>query len=233
MANEEPGATESVDVFQAFSESRLADVHTSIPGKIVSYDAETERATVQPLVKLKRKVAGSILDIEIPPIENVPVVLFHTSSFKLKIPINEDDGCIIFFSEVGIGKFLTSTGAVVEADDLARFSLTDAYCVPGLWGNNAPSNTPTLEVTAEDELKLLDGSMVLTNTTIDLLGASESFTKGDSLETLLNNFFNALSTGIVPGTTPQNAASLTAIKVAATAALSQTSTIKSATIKGE
>lgn len=206
-----------VDTLQSFLDSRLTDVHTTIPGKIVSYSPETERATVQPLIKVQRKINDEIITVEIPLIENVPVMMLHTKYFKLKVPLEKGDGVEITFSEVGIGNFLNGMGNIVDPDDLSRFSLTDAYCTPGLWGKNLPTNIPTFEV---DKI----GGLVL-------LGGTSPFVKGDNLETLLNNFLTILSS-IVPGDVVANAASLTAIKGAATSALIPLPAIKSLKIKG-
>ena len=136
-----------VTAMQNFLDSRLLDFHTTIPGKILSYNTSTEKATVQPLVRLQRKVNQEIITVEIPPIENVPVMKMSTSTFILKFPIKKNDGCALFFSEVGIGNFINGTGEIVDPDDLSRFSLTDAFCIPGLWGKNIPKGTPTIELT--------------------------------------------------------------------------------------
>jgi len=215
----EPGVNNMVDILQTFLESRFSDLHTSIPGKIVSYNETTERATVQPLIKLQRKVGEKILTVEVQPIENVPVMLLHTSEFKLKIPIKKGDGCEIRFSEVGIGNFLNGRGSIVDPDDISKFSLTDAYCTPGLWGGNLPTNTPTIELTESGQLKFLAGT--------------SSFTKGEDLETLLNTFFNDSWMLLPPGTSIQNAAILTALQISATAARNLVTSIKSTKIKGE
>lgn len=229
----EPGTNNMVDILETFLQSRFSDLHTSIPGKIVSYNETTERAIVQPLVKLHRKIGEKIVSVEIQPIENVPVMMLHTSQFKLKVPIKKDDGCEIRFSEVGIGNFLNGNGSVVAPDDISKFSLTDAYCIPGLWGNNLPTNSPTIEVTEAGQLKLLDGAVNIEETKIDLLAGTSSFTKGEDLETLLNTFFNDSWMLLPAGTTVQNAAILTALQISATAAKSLVSSIKSLKIKGE
>ena len=39
------------DLLSRFRESLTADLHTSLPGKIVRYDATTQKADVQPLIK--------------------------------------------------------------------------------------------------------------------------------------------------------------------------------------
>lgn len=245
MSNENTEST--VDIFQRFLDSRLADVHTAIPGKIVSYDANSELAKVQPVVKLQRQINNTVVSIEIPPIENVPVLFLTTSSFRIKTPIKKDDGVMIFFSEVGIGDFLNSSGAVSNPEDSSRFSLTDAVCIPGLWGKNHPTKIPTIELTDQDELKLLNtvlslkdgevsvlgGKAKITNTTVNLLGATQSFTKGEALETLLDTLLNSSWMSLPPGTQVQNAAILTALIAAANAASALVTSIKSTTIKGE
>lgn len=208
----------TVDVFQSFIDSRLSDIHTSMPGKIVSYDESTNRATVLPLVKWQRKINNNLITIDIPPIENVPVVFFRTTAFYLKFPIKKNDGCIIHFSESSIGNFLNGNGLVVDPEDPSKFSLTDAICVPGLWGGNLPSNAPTIEITDSGNINLLSGD--------------SSFVKGEDLESLLNTFLNALSV-VVGGDVGTNAAAINAIAAAASAALPNVSAIKSTKIKGE
>ena len=49
----------------------LSEINVSLPGKIVSYDAETVRATVQPSIP-KRLANGEVLNA--PQIVNVPVM---------------------------------------------------------------------------------------------------------------------------------------------------------------
>lgn len=207
-----------VDIFQAFVDSQFENVHTIIPGRIVRYDGhDTRRAEVQPLIKLRTRNGD---DISIPPIQNVPVVFPSSSGFNLLFPLTRDDGCLILFSEAGIGNYLNSRGQEVEADDVSRFSLTDAICIPGLfpWRNVPKNITTNIEMTSAGLLKLQ--------------GGTQSFVKGEALETLLNDFLTACS-GITPGTEAQNAVALGVIKTAATTALSGLSGIKSTKIKGE
>ena len=208
-----------VDALQSFLDSRLTDVHTTIPGKIVTYDDIKERATVQPLIKVQRKVNDEIITIEIPPIENVPVMMLHTKYFKLKVPLEKGDGVEIKFSEVGIGNFLNGTGNIVNPDDLSRFSLTDAYCTPGLWGKNLPTNIPTFEV---DKL----GGLVL-------LGGTSPFVKGDLLSSNLTTYLTAMSVAGKTAVDPTTVLSaVQAMAVACDVFLAQVPTLNSVKIKG-
>ena len=204
-----------VDVFQAFFDSRMEDIHTCIPGTIVKYDGHTKRtATVRPVVRLK---SLNNEDVELPVIENVPVMFPSSASFNLLYPLTKGDGVLILFSETGIGNYLAGSGQVVNADDRTRFSLTDAIAIPGLW---TTKNTPTLST-----IELTDSGI------LELMGGTEAFVLGDTLETVLNNFLTPIS-NIIPGTMAQNAAALTIIKTAATTMLSALATIKSIKIKG-
>lgn len=120
--------TEALELFLA---ARLEAVHTCIPGKILSYEGHaTRRCRVQPMVRLE---LGSGPVVEIPPIDGVPVMFQSTVDANVLFPIPAGTGCLILFSEAGIGKYLAGRGEVADPDDQSRFSLTDAMVIPGLW----------------------------------------------------------------------------------------------------
>ena len=209
------------DVLQLFLDSRLENVHTLLPGKIESYEEPLRKASVQPLIKLKTR--GNE-DVEMPILDNVPVIFPSSTGGQILFPLDKGDFCLIMFSETGIGNYLNSVGAIqVEADDVARFSLTDAICLPGLFPFSVPGTqlnkliTPTIEFTPAGG--------------INMLKATEPYVLGNILKTLLDNFLGVLA-AITPGNEAANAASLTAIKGAATAFQAALGTILSLDIKG-
>lgn len=122
----------------------MEDVHTCIPGQIESYEGHTKRiAKIIPLIKPYDSSGNTI---EIPSIDNVPVIFPGTKTTRQVYPLKKGDGVLLFFSEVGIGNFLKSPGVQV-ADDSQRFSLTDCIAIPGLW---SPANAPTPPENDED-----------------------------------------------------------------------------------
>jgi hypothetical protein len=126
------------DVLNIFFDFRLESIHTCLPGKIVSYDDSKRLANVQPLISLK---TTKEIDIEYPTIENVPLIFPSGSIFTLRWDVQKDDGCLIIFSETGIGNFINSDGNTqVSSEDSTRFSLTDAMCLPGLFSAQKASN---------------------------------------------------------------------------------------------
>lgn len=136
--------TGMLETLAAWQASQMEGVHTCLPGIFVSYEGHaTRRARVQPAVRLELGT-GPIL--EIPPIDGVPVVFPSSSDASILFPIKAGDGCLILFSEAGIGNYLAGRGKVTDPDDQSRFSLTDAIAIPGLFPwravpkTNAPDN---------------------------------------------------------------------------------------------
>jgi hypothetical protein len=108
--------------------NRLAEVHTSMPGRIESYDHRTKKATVKPLIN--RVYPDGRVD-EFPVLNAVPVLLPGTSTGALQFRIRRGTPVALYFSERSMDLW-KSQGGLVAPDDRRRFSLSDAFCVPGL-----------------------------------------------------------------------------------------------------
>lgn len=123
---------EFVNVMDKFIDSKLFQVHTILPGKIIEYYGHQERkAKIQPLVN-PRDQQNDVIKLK--PIDDVPIVFCSTNNFNMLYPLKKDDGVLILFSESSLGNFLNNTNsASVEADDQNRFDLGDAIAIPGLW----------------------------------------------------------------------------------------------------
>lgn len=173
-----------VDILDAWINSQMERIHTMVPGKIESYNSSTKRAKVKILIKLKTSDGE---DLSIPPIENVPVVFPTVKSFSLKFPLEKGDGCAIFFAETGIGNFLNGQGNEVSADDISRFSLTDAVAFVGLYGKNDPAGDSTIEITSAGDLNIDSKKNVNVN------GDNKSFVTHAELDSALQTFMNALN----------------------------------------
>ncbi|MGD8707103.1 MAG: Gp138 family membrane-puncturing spike protein [Nitrosopumilaceae archaeon] len=164
----------TVDIFEKFFKSREECIHTCLPGKITRYDADKRKAVVKPLVKIKNK-NGAI--IEVPAISEVPVICPGGSNFSLTWDIKNGDGCLILFAETGIGNYLNSSGQVVEADDMSRFSLTDAICIPGLFPfSSVPDSNVIIESTLNSKLKIENKTENLNTLLQDLITAIKDIT---------------------------------------------------------
>jgi hypothetical protein len=132
------------DIFSKYVESILKNVHTCLPGKIESYDKSKRKAKVKVLIKYRTDLET---ELKIPPIDNVPVIFPSGANFTLEWSLKKNDGCLVLFSEEGIGNYLNGTNQEVSSDSYARFQLTDAICLPGLFSfKGIPSSKNTIEI---------------------------------------------------------------------------------------
>ncbi len=175
-----------VDVLNNFLFSRFENIHTGIPAQVEGYEEGTRKAKVKLLVKLVRK-NGDIL--EVPIIENVPVMFPASAAFTLTFPLAKGDKGLVMFAETGIGNYLNGSGQEVEADSPARFQLTDAMFLPGLY--------PFSTVAQGSAFIKSDGSGV-----ISINGDSDYAVRFTKLETEFNKLRDAwdiFATAYVPG----------------------------------
>jgi hypothetical protein len=104
------------------------NMHTCIPGKIDSFDADKCLAVVTPIGQFKQP-NGKLLDY--PQVNDVPVVFIQSAGQDITIayPIKQGDGCLLFFSEQQLDKFRDDEDAKCDL----RFDLTNAICLVGLF----------------------------------------------------------------------------------------------------
>jgi hypothetical protein len=117
------------DFMREFLDYYFTQVHTSLPGAIVDYDAATRRATVQP--SLKRRT-GNKEYINFPLLIDVPVLFSGTKRWTIHFPLEENDEVAIFFSERALEAWKDVGQDGIEDSDPRRYDLSDAYCIPGL-----------------------------------------------------------------------------------------------------
>lgn len=108
--------------------NELRDLHTAVPGKIISFDASTGLATVLPVMKFKKPDGTSI---DYPQITGVPVMFpqGYGQSAAIAFPVKAGDGCLIIVAENSIDYWLYGQ----ETDTNLSFDMTNAICIPGLF----------------------------------------------------------------------------------------------------
>ena len=106
------------EVLDAWFSARMDTIHTALPGIVREYDTETRRATVQPGVTVFTSIGDSI---EIPPIQNVPMVFPSGGGASIRFPVSVGDSVLLVFSEAGIGDWLADGTILTDADDACRF----------------------------------------------------------------------------------------------------------------
>jgi hypothetical protein len=107
---------------------QLYDVHTALPGIIISYDNTKQKATIQPALK-KSYTDGTTQ--EMPILNNVPVIFPRAGGASLTFPVLQGDTCLLLFIERSTDLW-KSTGGIVAPNDPRKFDLSDAVAFMGL-----------------------------------------------------------------------------------------------------
>ncbi|CAA9246140.1 MAG: hypothetical protein AVDCRST_MAG95-1648 [uncultured Adhaeribacter sp.] len=130
-------SSEIIRALQLASETALSEVNTTQPGKIISYNAKSNRAVVQPVLP-KRLASGDPLDA--PNIVEVPIVwpLTMGGTCGFTLPIRAGDALKLDFAQRSLEGFLS--GKNDAPDDPRRHDLSDAIATPGLQPNGVEVN---------------------------------------------------------------------------------------------
>ena len=144
------------------------EIHTALPGEIVSYNAGVGTATVKPIGKY---VTSDGKELNYPTITEAPVcfTFCQNAGVGIAFPVKKGDSCIIIISEVELDSW--RSGA--DSEGSLRFDLTSAMVIPGLLeGGNEASEKAAKEnsviVTAGDVTLSVsgDGCKVDTGSTV-------------------------------------------------------------------
>jgi hypothetical protein len=184
--------TNLTEALQLLVESSLSDINTSMPGKIVSYDAARNRAVVKPVMP---KSLSNDDSLEAPSIVEVPV-MWPTSgngASSITMPIKPGDGVMLSFQQRSIEDWLN--GNESKPSDPRQFDLSDCVALPGL--NVADTvghpdnmvvkfNDANVIITPDNQITIgnanasiyidSDGSMTISAKTIYISTASNHFT---------------------------------------------------------
>lgn len=138
------------DIIRQAIEDRLAEVHVMLPGRIDAYDADLQKADVEPLIRrLQETVDGEIKE-DLPVIPGVPVVFPRAGGFKITMPIAKGDRCMLVFCERSIDTYQTGQGrrgddtTLIHQTDPGTFemhNLSDPVALLG-WYNDAEALSP-------------------------------------------------------------------------------------------
>jgi len=119
------------DVFDLIVENKLSQFFTCMPCKVKSYDKDTQKVEIEPLVKRKRAFINE--EQEYPPISEVPVGFFNGNDGKCysSYPIKVNDLGIVLFFSLDVDDYLSGNGDVASnSNSYANNQLKDALFMP-------------------------------------------------------------------------------------------------------
>ena len=140
MSTEDSRTPTLEEVLNKAIEYHLEDTYTSLPAKVLEYDPETQKVTVQPLVQRRVKTEDGEEFVEtLPPISDVPVAFPRTRKYFITFPLERDDNVTLWVSQKSLDNWESSTGRdVVDPKDTRRHDLTDCIAYPGGYPFGAP-----------------------------------------------------------------------------------------------
>lgn len=119
------------DILNAAVNYHLSDVNTCLPCTIVEYDDATMKATVQPLIKVRR-ADGVTLDM--PPIVGVPVVQQGNDNFSITHPVKKGNTVLVLFFQRSIDNWVHSDGSsTIDPESFRKHDYNDAVAITGLY----------------------------------------------------------------------------------------------------
>ncbi|MCP3685803.1 MAG: hypothetical protein GY861_24405 [bacterium] len=115
-------------VIQTGIDSALKELHTALPGVVVSFDGDTQLADIQ--ITIKRKLNDVLVNL--PLLVGVPVRFLKTADFSISVPVKVDDHVLVIFAERSIDTWLTQ-GGIQSPVDVRKHSLSDGFAIPMMY----------------------------------------------------------------------------------------------------
>lgn len=128
-------------------EGSLAEMHTGLPGKIVSFDAAKGSCEVQPLLQrvlLDEDERPTL--VTIPVLKNVPILYPAGGGWSFTWPLAVGNIVFLTFAERSIDDWLLAQpGTLVTPAQSRKHHLSDAICIPALRPRTQP--IPNIDTT--------------------------------------------------------------------------------------
>lgn len=109
----------------------LKNLRVALPARVESYDAATQKVSVQPLILDGYTDDGERVTERLPVIPGVPVVFPGAGGFRITFPLAVGDTVLVVFTSSSIDRWLAVGGEVDPGDD-RRHDINDAVAIPGL-----------------------------------------------------------------------------------------------------
>ncbi|MCK5609853.1 hypothetical protein KAR91_48725 [Candidatus Pacearchaeota archaeon] len=184
------------NMVETIVERIFSSVHTCIPGRIEKYDFTTQKAEVQPLIKIRY---NDDIEESVPVIPNVPVQFLGSSESVIHFPLKRGDTGLIHFSERAMETWL-SLGGETGPGDYRKFDLSDAIFVPGL----RPFSAASLADNNDDFIVQYKGTglRIKKNGDVEVGGASFLKLINENFKTMFNSHVHQFTDIIYPVGTP-------------------------------
>lgn len=175
------------ELFAQAIESRLEDLHTAFPARVVAFSADDQTVQVRPVIQRAVYTGDESPPIleSLPEIPAVPVVYPRGGGFFLAFPIEVGDHVLIVCAERDISEW-RATGVAGNPGDHRLHPLKGAIAIPGLFPRSkalAGMDGANLTIGKEGGI-----TVTLTPSRLEVGGAGDAAalaSKVDALETFV------------------------------------------------
>lgn len=116
-------------VLDAVIGQALESIHVALPGRVETYDAAKQKASVQPLIKRTYEDDLGEHSELLPIITDVPVVFPGSGPYSITWPVAKGDTVMLIVASQSLDRWLVKGGVV---DPFVQAGLNDAIAIPGL-----------------------------------------------------------------------------------------------------
>ncbi len=179
------------DVIRIRINKALQDMHVALPGRVENYDATTQKASIQPVIKGLFEDEEGVRQVErLPVIPNVPVQWPQGGGYFISFPLAIGDTGLLLFSEASLDVWLNEGGEVDPLDD-RRNHLSDAIFIPGV----RSFKTPLSEASGDHAVIGKEGGLQLhiNGTTINIGSNEGAQLEFAALGETIANYLTALA----------------------------------------
>ncbi|MCH9837472.1 hypothetical protein K0U83_17545 [bacterium] len=124
------------ETYRRILDARLTDLHTALPGRVRSYDAATQTADVEPMIKRGVPTGGEEDEVALealPVLPSVPVLFPSGGQCFVTFPLAVGDPVLLVFSERDTSHY-RATGAVADPGVPTMHGLSGAVAIPCAFG---------------------------------------------------------------------------------------------------
>lgn len=123
------------DAINTMVRNQMAKNRTSIPGKVIEFDAATQTVTVVPVIRKTITIDQVVTRIDMPPIVKVPLVFPHaqTLGFSVTMPISPGDMVLLVVADRGIDNWAEFGDIQNPIGDSSprMYDITDSLAIVG------------------------------------------------------------------------------------------------------
>ena len=149
-------------------------MNTCLPGTVTSYDAGSQRATVQPAVRMRQPDGR---EEELPVLNSVPVIWPRSGGASMTFPVKAGDGCLILFNQRSTDEY-KNNGKTNTPQDPRMFDMSDAVAIMGFvsFGSGGGADDAIEIKLGGSTIKVKEDGVEITTDKVDITAPTTTFT---------------------------------------------------------